>query len=1074
MISNFFINRPKFAMVISIIIIIAGAISLSTLPISQYPEITPPIIQVSAVYPGAAAEEVAQTVAAPIEQQVNGVDNMTYMYSTCTNDGNMELTIIFEIGTNIDIAQVQVQNRVNLAQPQLPQEVIKQGLTVQKASTNLLMIANLRSKSPVYDELYLSNYADINIIDALKRLKGVSNVRLLGGSLYAMRIWLKPDRLSKLGLTVTDVANAIREQNVQSAAGRLGQEPMKPGVDITYPVTVKGRLEEVKEFMDIIVRSTTDGSMVRIRDIARVELAAQDYVLTSRLDGKPSTAIGIYLQTGANALELAKEVHATMKELSKSFPDGIEYLVPYDTTLFIKESIKEVFITLLQAMVLVFLVVFIFLQNWRATLIPSLAVPISLIGAFAVMQPLGFSVNTLTLFGMVLAIGIVVDDAIVVVENVERLMNQEGLSPKEAARKAMKELTGPVIAIALVLSAVFVPVAFLGGMAGQLYRQFAVTIAISVIISAFVALTLSPALCALLLKPGHTSKGWLFRHFNRLFDRMIGGYSRIVQIILKRIGRTVVIYLALIACVIILVRILPTAFFPDEDQGYFFVSVQLPDGASAQRTSEVVERVESIMLSKPGVDHIISLNGYSILNSIASADMATVIATLKPWKERESRELKLDAIINACNLEFRKIKEAIVFSFNPPSIPGLGVAGGFEFQVQDRSVSDPKRFAEVTKELVAKANQRHDITGVHSSARPEVPQLYFDLDRNKTKTLGIPVSNIFDTLQTYLGSLYVNDFNKFGRIYRVELQAEAEFRSKPEDISQLYVRSTNGQMVPISGLATTTLTTGPGTYDRFNLYHSNRITGSAAPGYSSGQAITVMEEIAHEVLPPGFGYEWSGISYQEIKVGGKATIIFALAIVFVFLFLAAQYESWAIPLAVILIVPLGAAGALTAILLRGISNDIYFQIGLVALIGLAAKNAILIVEFAKVKHEQGLSVKEAALEAACLRFRPILMTSFAFILGVFPLVIATGAGAASRHSIGTGVFGGMIAATFLGIFFVPLLFVVIKILSDRKSREKSAGNQTHDTSGVSPLPHIEKSESSQEKRERPSTGEDTS
>lgn len=1032
---HFFIDRPIFASVLSIVIVVVGLVSLQRLPIAQFPQITPPMVQIDADYPGASAEVVAEAVARPIEVQLPGIDNLLYYDSTSTNDGHMTMRLTFEIGTDVDIAQVQTQNRQRLAEPQLPDEVIRQGITVKKTSPDLLAVVALSSTDPRHDTVFLSNYALLQILDSVKRLPGVGDATIFGGQNYSMRLILDPVRMAQLDLTPTEIAAVVREQNRDFPAGRIGREPTSQGTELTIPVITRGRMSEVKEFEDMIVRAYPDGSMVRMRDIARVELGAQSYDLEGRWNGKPNTFLLTFLAPGANALDTVQRVRQEMDKLAKSFPAGVSYDIPYDTTTFIDVSIKEVLKTLVEATLLVILVVFIFLQSWRATLIPAIAVPISLIGTLAGMAALGFSINTLTLFGMVLAIGIVVDDAIVVVENVERHMTQGGLSPRDAAKKAMDEVTGPVIAIVLVLAAVFVPVAFLGGITGELYNQFAITIALSVAISGFVALTLSPALCALVLKPGHGQPRGIWKMFNRSFDWVQTRYVGAVGIILKRSVMALAIFGTLIAVIFGLFKTIPGSFLPEEDQGYFITIVQLPDGASKTRTIEVLSKIESYFQSIPAIHSTDTLAGQNFVFGTRGTNQATMFVPLHHWDTRKNADEQVPGLIAAAFQEFAKIPEALILAFNAPSIRGLGSTGGFSLQLQDPSGGDFAEFAAVAQEFVAKAVEHPAIAAASTNFRVSTPRLYAQVDRERAKALGVPISEVFDTMQAYFGNMYINDFVKFGRIYRVQTEALPEYRSSPDDISKVYVRARNSEghtMIPLDSVVTTEFSSGPDPVTHFNGFNTALVLGGAAPGYSSGQALEALEQVANEILiPRGYAIDWSGISFQEHKAGGQSIMVFAFALLMVFLVLAALYESWSIPLAVILAIPFGILGALLAIWTRGLTNDIYFQIGLVTLIGLAAKNAILIVEFANQRYAAGVPLADAALEAARLRFRPIIMTSLAFILGVFPLVVASGAGAASRNSIGTGVFGGMLAATFLAIFFVPLFFVIIGKIARR-------------------------------------------
>ena len=1041
MISHFFIDRPIFASVLSIVIVVIGLVALRALPIAQFPEITPPVVQIEADYPGANAEIVADSVARPIEVQLPGIDNLLYYDSTSTNDGHMSIKLTFEIGTNVDIAQVQTQNRVKLAEPQLPPEVVRQGISINKVSPDLLAVAALSSTDPTHDTVYLSNYAILRVVDNLKRLPGVGNALVFGSQNYSMRLILDPIRMAQLSLTPTDISNVVREQNRDFPAGTIGREPALKGTELTIPVITQGRLTEVKDFEDLIVRAMPNGSMIRLKDVARVELGAQSYTLEGRWNGKPNVFLLTFLSPGANALDTVKRLRAELEQVSKSFPSGVSYDIPYDTTRFIEVSIQEVVKTLAEAMVLVILVVYLFLQSWRATLIPGVAVPVSLIGTFAGMQALGFSINTLTLFGMVLAIGIVVDDAIVVVENCERHMTQGGLSPNQAAKRAMEEVTGPVIAIVLVLCAVFVPVGFLGGITGELYKQFAITISIAVIISGFVALTLSPALCALVLKPGETHEHGFFGYFNRTFTWMQTRYTSTVGLALKRRVLSLAVFAVLLVAVLSLFRTLPGSFLPEEDQGYFITIVQLPDGASKQRTDAVLSKIEKYFLANQSIHSTDALSGQNFVFNTRGANAATMFVPLRHWDERTSPQQHVKSIIGAAFGEFAKIPEALILAFNAPSIRGLGATGGFTLQLQDPSSGDFNKFSAAAQEFVSKARQNPAVGAIGTSFRVSAPRIYAKVNRERAKALGVPISEVFDTMQAYFGNFYINDFIKFGRVFRVQTEAEAQYRSTPEDISRIYVRAVGPQgttMIPLDTVINTEFTSGPDPVTHFNGYNTALVLGAAAPGFSSGQVLTALETIAAEVLvPKGYAIDWSGISYQERMVGSQSLYAFAFGLLMVFLVLAAQYESWVVPFAVILAVPIGLFGALTAVWLKGMSNDIYFQIGLVTLIGLSAKNAILIVEFANRRYEEGHPLLESTIEAAKLRFRPIIMTSMAFILGVVPLVMATGAGAASRNSIGTGVFGGMLAATFLAIFFVPLFFVLIRSLSHRLTRKTS-------------------------------------
>lgn len=1031
---NFFITRPIFSSVIAIVIVLAGIVCIPMLPIAQFPEISPPTVFVQAVYTGASADVVEQSVTSPLEEQINGVEGMMYMSSTSSSDGTSNITVTFDIGYDLDIAAVDVQNRVDSALPQLPEEVRRVGVTTTKQSTDFIMAVNLISPDDTFDDLFLSNYADINIVDVLKRVPGVGKVSILGERKYAMRFWLDPNKLAGMGLTAMDMVQAIQDQNIQVAAGTIGQPPSPPGQAFTFTVNTHGRLSELKDFEDIIVRTKPDGSLVRVKDVARVELGAESYSWYSKLNESKSTTVAIYQLPDANALDVATQVRAQMELLAKDFPKGVAYKIPYDTTMFVKESINEVIHTLIEAMLLVFLVIYIFLQDWRATLIPAITIPVSLVGTFALLMAFGFSINTLTLFGLVLAIGLVVDDSIVVVENVSRNIQEEGLGPLEASKKAMGEVVGPIIATTLVLMAVFVPVAFMPGITGQLYKQFALTIAMAVGISAINALTLSPALCALLLRGEAGGQGWFFRKFNQGFGWFTDMYEKAVKGLIRKWIFVMVAFLALLCGTYYLMRNLPTGFVPAEDQGFFFMILQGPEGASLERTEKVAERVEKIVLSTPGVEDLITIGGFNLIGGVLDSDSASFIAILKPWSERGNPELSLQSILNNVRKQTWGISEAIVLAFNPPPIKGLSTTGGFDFELQDRSGGQLTTLSDVAQQMIRNGTEQPELTPLSTTFAANYPQLYVDLDRDKAKALGIPISDIFNTLQAYLGSLYVNDFNKFGRVYRVYVQAEKDFRSEREDISRLYVRTNQGEMVPLSALVQVREVRGVQSVQHYNLFRSVSINGSSAPGYSLGQAIKEMEKLADKILPNSYGYEWTGVALQQIKSSGMASVIFGLALVFVFLFLAAQYESWGMPFMIILSVPLAILGALLAQSIRGLDNDVYCQIGLVMLIGLASKNAILIVEFAKHMHEQGMSLVDAAVHAARIRLRPILMTAFAFILGVVPLVVASGAGAASRHSLGTAVFGGMIASTFLSILVVPVFYVLIEKIRERGLR----------------------------------------
>ena len=1018
--SDFFIDRPIFSIVISIVIVIVGVLGLILLPIDQYPQIVPPVVKVSASYPGASAQTVTQAVATPIEQELNGTPGMLYMESTNSNSGSFSATITFDISTDPDLAAVEIQNRVKQAEARLPAEVVQNGISVEKQASSRLMTVTLRSNDPKFDEIYLSNYATLNVLDMLRRVKGVGSVSNVGSRYYAMQIWVQPDRLANLGLTVDDLQKALKDQNRESAAGVLGQQPIE-NIDVTTPIIAQGRLSSVAEFEEIVIRANPDGSLTRLRDVARISLEAQSYNTESGINGGNAAVLNINMLPGANAMEVAKSVKKEMEAISRSFPEGITYEIPFDMTSYISQSISEVYHTLIEALVLVILVVFLSLQNWRATLIPVIAVPISLIGTFGIMLAFGFSLNMMTLLGLILAIGIVVDDAIVVVENVERIMNEEHLDPYTATKKAMQGLGSAIIATSLVLCAVFVPVSFLAGITGQLYRQFTITIAVSVLISTVVALTLSPAMCALLLRPASgKKKNKVFRYINLWLGLGNRLYERLIRKGLKNPRRVLVAFGLSLIAIWLLNKVVPQSFMPQEDQGYFTVELELPEGATLERTRTITDRAMNYLMSRKDVDYVLNVTGSSPrVGTNQSRSQLTVI--LKPWEERKSSNLR--EIMEEIREELNTYPESKAYLSTPPVIPGLGSSGGFEMVLEargDASYEDLQRAADT---LLYYASQRKEISGLSSSIQNDIPQLYFDVDRDKAQMLGVKISDIFSTLKTFTGSIYVNDFNMFNRIYRVYIQAEAPYRAHKENLGLFFVRGSNNAMIPITALGTTSYTTGPGTIRRFNMFTSTTISGEAAPGYSSGQVMTILEDIAKKHLPSNIGVEWSGLSYQEKHVSGQTGYVLALALLFVFLFLAAQYESWSIPVAVILSLPIAGVGAYLGNWICGLENNIYFQIGLVMLIGLVAKNAILIVEFAKDEVEKGNNVVNAVIKAAHLRFRPIVMTSLAFILGMLPLVFASGPGSASRQGIGTGVFFGMIVAITIGIIFVPLLFV---------------------------------------------------
>ncbi|SCK17108.1 efflux RND transporter permease subunit [Vogesella sp. LIG4] len=1041
MFSAFFIRRPIFASVLSIVIVLAGFFGMRSLPIEQYPQIVPPSVAITTAYPGASAEVIAETVASPLEQAINGVDDMLYLQSSSSSNGRLTVTVTFKIGTNPDQAAINVNNRVQSALSSLPEEVRRQGVNVRKQAATFLQVVALYSPDQRFDTLFMSNYALLNVVDELKRIPGVGQVTNFAGQDYAMRIWLKPDRLAQLGMTPTDVAKAIREQNAQFAVGKIGATPTEGKPDFTYTITTKGRFTDVAEFENIILRAGSEGAKVRLKDVARVELGALSYDFFGRYNGKSTIPIGINLAPGANQLDTAKAVEAKMAELSTRFPQGLSYVIPYDTTRFVEVSIHEVVQTLCEAMILVFAVVYLFLQNWRATLIPGLAVPVSIIGTFGGMYLLGYSINTLTLFGMVLAIGIVVDDAIVVLENVERIMMQEGKPPYEATLQAMKEVSGPVVAIVLVLCAVFIPVAFLGGIAGEMYRQFAITIAISVTISGIVALTLTPALCALMLKPEHQHSNRFFDAFNHLFERLTGRYSRGVAFLLRRAVLAMMIFGVLIGASVWLFKLVPTSLAPDEDQGYIIAATILPDGAAINRTLDVMNRFDKQIAANPAVKDVMSFAGFDILSGSNRSNTGVTFITLKPWDERKTPGLSAQAVVGDVFGKGMRVPEGLVLAFNPPPISGMSSTGGFEAYLQNRAGASAGDLAGMAQKLMLAASKRPELAGVQTTFSANVPQLNVKLDRDKAKALGVAVSDVFDAMSSTFGSLYVNDFSKFGRIFTVQLQSEAAYRSSVSDMANVFVRSSSGQMVPLTSLVTVEQTTGPEIVERFNAFPAAKFVGGPAPGYSSGQALAAMEQVAQEVLPEGYTLAWTGSAFQEKSTGGSSSMVFVVALIMVFLILAAQYERWSLPIAVLTAVPFAVFGALLATWLRGLANDVYFQVALVTLIGLAAKNAILIVEFAVLKMEEGMSLSQAAIEAAKLRFRPIVMTSLAFILGCVPLAISSGAGSASRHAIGTGVIGGMLAATFIAALFIPLFFKLIMQLSQGKQKKEGAEHE---------------------------------
>jgi hydrophobe/amphiphile efflux-1 (HAE1) family protein len=1047
--SRFFIDRPIFAAVLSIVVFIAGLIAMLSLPISEYPEVVPPSIVVRAIYPGANPRVLSEAVATPLEEQINGVENMLYMSSQATSDGVLTLTVTFRVGTDVDLAQVQVQNRVSQALPRLPEEVRQLGVTTVKSSPNFIMVVHLVSPDHRYNDVYLRNYGLLQIKDVIARIPGIGQVQVFGGGDYAMRIWLDPGKVAARGLTAGDVVSAIREQNVQVAAGVVGAPPMPVPVDYQLSVNARGRLVDEKEFGDIVLKSGADGEITRLRDVARLELAAGDYALRSLLDNQSAVGIGIFQAPGSNALQLSSTVRSTMEELKKNFPEGVEYRIVYDPTINVRDGIREVVKTLFEAILLVVFVVVLFLQTWRASIIPLVAVPISIVGTFAILLGFGFSINTLSLFGLVLAIGIVVDDAIVVVENVERNI-EAGLSPRDASYKAMEEVSGPIIAICLVLCAVFVPVAFLSGLTGEFYRQFALTIAFSTVISAVNSLTLSPALSAILLKSREAppdrltrlldrSLGWAFRPFNRVFTRASQRYGAAVSGILRRSGIALAVYAGLVALTVFGFNKVPHGFVPTQDKQYLVAFAQLPDAATLDRTEKVIREMADIGRKQPGVENAVQFPGLSINGFVNAPNAGIVFFTLKPFDERHGKDEYGLNIAGALNGKFSAIQDAFVAVFPPPPVNGLGQVGGFKLELEDRAGLGETALNDATQALLGKAYQTPSLTGLFSSYRINVPQLEVEVDREKVKREGISLTDLFQTMQVYLGSVYANDFNRFGRTYQVKVQADAQYRATADNIAQLKVRNAAGAMVPLGSVVQVKESHGPDQGLRYNGYPAADINGGPAPGFSSGQAESAIEALAAEVLPNGIGYEWTDLSYQQRLSGNTAIFVFPLCVLLAFLVLAAQYESWSLPLAVILIVPMSLGCALTGIWLTKGDNNIFTQIGFLVLIGLACKNAILIVEFARELHLQGRSPVEAALEACRIRLRPILMTSFAFIMGVLPLVFSRGAGAEMRHAMGVAVFSGMLGVTFFGLMLTPVFYVtILHIVERRRARTATA------------------------------------
>lgn len=1047
MLSRFFINRPIFASVISILIVLIGGMSIFVLPISQYPDIVPPVVQVTASYPGADPSVIAETVAAPIEQQVNGVDNMLYMSSQSAADGSYTLNVTFELGTNIDMDTVLTQNRVSAAMAQLPEEVQRQGVTTKKVSSSLVMILSVYSPEGKYDDLFVTNYVTIYIKDVLSRIPGVGNINLYPNKDYSMRVWLDAEKLESRNLTVEDVVNAIKNQNVQVAAGQLGQPPVPKGQMLQLSVNTLGRLADVKQFEDIIVKTGQGTRVITVKDVARVELGGKAYDFLSFYQGKPAATMMIYQSPGSNAIEVTNQLHAAIGQLKKDFPKGLEHQVVYEVADFVRASVKEVVITLLEAFLLVVLVVFVFLQNWRATIIPVITIPVSIIGTFAVMSLFGFSINMITLFGLVLAIGLVVDDAIVVVENVERNMTTFGLSAKDAAIRAMDEITGAIVGITCVLMAVFLPPAFLSGITGELFRQFSLTIAVTVLFSAINALTLSPALCGLLLRPDEGPKNRFFTKFNSFFGALTNSYSNVVSASVRRVAIATFIFIGLVGLSGMSLMKVPVGFLPLEDDGLVLVNIQMPDGASMERTTDVVHRVAAIVEKTNGIKSWCALVGFSVIDA-ARSNLATMLIPLKSWEERGKHGLSRESIMKNLSDQFSKIQEGVVFPFTFPPILGLGTGGGFEMQLLDKASLGFEALEHAGSELARAANSQQDLQSVHATFRSSYPNIFLDIDRTQAMTLKIPLQSVFETLQTYLGSTYVNDFNKFSRTWQVRVQAESPFRRTPEDISRLFVRNLEGDMIPLGTILSARNNVGPMRVDRYNMFPTAKVMGDSAPGYSSGQALDAMEELAHEILPPGMGYDWTNMAYQEKKAAGKGTATFVMAILVVILILAALYESWTDPISVVLTVPLAVLGAALGLMIRGMDNNIYTQVGLVLLVALAAKNAILIVEFVRDERAKGMDLLEAAVQGARIRFRPIIMTSFAFILGVYPLVVASGAGAVSRRSVGTAVFSGMLGVTLLGIFFIPVLYV---LMQGRKSSENVPSKPEGNSKGASSL-----------------------
>ncbi|MCL4799873.1 MAG: multidrug efflux RND transporter permease subunit [Burkholderiales bacterium] len=1056
MFTHFFIDRPILSSVISILIVLGGAVAMWVAPIAQYPELAPPQVTVDARYPGATAEVIANTVAAPIEAQINGIDNLLYFNSVSSSSGNVSISVVFKPGSDPDINQVNVQNRVSQALPLVPQVVSQQGVTVEKKSSSIMMILSVFSPDDRYDATYIDNYTNLYVLEELKRVPGANRAQVFGLPDIAMRVWLRPDRMAQLGISVQEVANAIQSQNQTFGIGQIGAQPTPQGVQQTFVVTAQGLLTKPEEFENIIVRAAKTGAaIVRVKDVGRVELAKRDYSIASRMNGRTATTIGIFQQPGANAVETAQAVRARMEELKRQFPTGLDYKITLDTSLFTLNSIDKVVHTFFEAVVLVVLVVFLFLQSLRATIIPILAVPVSIIGTFIGMHLLGFSINMLTMFGMILAIGLVVDDAIVVVENVETNMTKHGLGALEAAKRAMSEIAGALISIVLVLVAVFLPVAFLGGVTGTLYQQFAITIAISVVISGLMALTLSPALAAIIIKAHHGEKKGFFRWFERGFGRLTRGYVGGAARLIQAWPVALLAFAGVIAGILVMFRILPGSFVPDEDQGYFFVIVEAPDTASQGYVGALAEKVERILAAEPAVQDVAVVNGYSLIDGTFRNNAAVFFPSLKPFDVRTDPSQLTFSVLPRLNRQFAALKEGFVLAINPPSIPGLGTTGGFEFYVQNRGSGDTRATSQAVQAFLAAARQRPELAGVTTTFRGATQQLFVDLDRNKAELLGVPVQDAFQTMQSFFGSSIAGQFSQFSRVWWVVLQADADYRVNPEDFNKVYVRSKGGTMVPLSALITVRYVAAPKLLERFNGFPAVKITGNPAQGYSSGEALAAMEAVARETLPGGFSYAWAGQALQEKESGGTSAIAFVAGLIVVFLLLAAQFEKWTLPVAVVLTVPIAILGALLLTWARGLENDVYFQVGLVTLVGLSAKNAILICEFAIERVRHGMAIKDAAIEAAGLRFRAIVMTSLAFGLGCVPLAIASGPGANSLRAIGTGVIGGIIGSTAVAIFFAPLFFWLLESMSAKFAGKRHAAGAAHGAAATS-APHAKR------------------